>query len=88
MGSTVQVHPRRRRTRAPGRQPEVLGHRRSCHAFAEGNQISIGKWCCNLAKKTFVLALASDAGLFEISGVLEKAQDQKWRAKITKKRQT
>jgi hypothetical protein len=52
------------------------------------SEITIGKWSCNLAKKTFVLSLASDAGLFEISGVFEQAKDQKWRAKITVKKQT
>jgi hypothetical protein len=41
-----------------------------------------------LAKRTFVLSLASDAVLFEISGVFKQAKGQKWRAKVTEKKQT
>jgi hypothetical protein len=51
-------------------------------------EVTIGNWHCNLAKKTFVLSLASDAGLFEISGVFERSKDQKWQAKVTVKKQT
>jgi hypothetical protein len=64
------------------------GLKKSKIVSAGGDELTIGRWRCNLVARTFVLSLASDAGFFEISGVFEQSKDHKWRAKVTRKRQT
>jgi hypothetical protein len=52
------------------------------------SQIDIGRWHIDLGKRTFVLSLVSEAGLYEVSGVFEQDPDGKWSAKIVGKKQT
>jgi hypothetical protein len=52
------------------------------------SQIDIGRWHIDLGKRTFVLSLVSEAGLFEVWGVFEQKLDGKWRARIIGKKQT
>ena len=62
------------------------GLKKSKAVSVGGNQIALGEWRCDLAEKTFVLSLASDAGMFEVSGVFERSAGDKWRAVVRRKR--
>ena len=52
-------------------------------------RISIGKWDIDLARATFVLTLIKEPDfLHTYSGVFERSSDGKWKARITRERQT